>query len=138
MSQGQEAVAPAEFVLRRVHKSQCSAALLRRVFRGGFCPNTADMTGISVYRERDTSVAAVLAAARKADECYVVRVPVQALTDLGFTLVPDDEPGGAPGHYVIPELRFSEYESKKDALKGKQDELARIASNHIVHSPPGC
>jgi hypothetical protein len=137
MTERKEAVGSSEFVLRRVHKNHCSTTSPRQVLRVGFCPNPADVTVISVYREKETSVAAVLAAAGKPNECYVVRVPVQALIDMGFTLGREDDPGSAPGHFVIPELRRSEYESKKNALKDKQEQLARIASNYIVHSPPG-
>jgi|ERR1700722_18909119 len=139
MSQEREAVDLSEFVLRRIHKSQFSASPPSRILRGGFCPNQQDVTGISVYREKDTTAAAVVSAAKRPDECFVVRIPVQSLIALGLSLTPDDDPDGPPGHYVIPELRLSEYEdkNKKNLLKDKQEELARIASDNIVHRPPG-
>jgi hypothetical protein len=94
------------------------------------------VTGISVYREKDATVAAVVSAAKKPDECYVVRILVQSLINLGLSLTPEDDPEGPIGHYVIPELRLSEYGLKKNELKDKQELLARIASDNIVHRPP--
>jgi hypothetical protein len=137
MSQGREAVDPSEFVLRRIHKSQFSPSPPPRILRGGFSPNKQDATGISVCREKDTTVAAVLSAAKKPDECYVVRISVQSLIDLGLSLIPEVDPEGPIGHYVIPDLRLSKYEQKRNELKDKQEELARIASDCIVHRPPG-
>jgi hypothetical protein len=137
MSQGREAVDSSEFVFRRIHKSQFSTSPPARILRGGFCPNKQDVTGISVYREKDTTVVAIVAAAKKPNECYVVRIPVQSLIDLGLSLIPEDDPEGPIGHYVIPEFRLSEYEQKRNELKDKQEELARIASDNIVHRPPG-
>ena len=137
MSQGSEAVDPSEFVLRRIHKSQFSTSTPPRILRGGFRPNKQDVTGISVYREKDATVAAVVSDAKKPNECYVVRVPVQCLIALGLSLTPEDDPEGSKGHYVIPELRLSEYEQKRNELKDKQELLARIASDNIVHRPPG-
>jgi hypothetical protein len=139
MSQGSEAVDPSEFVLRRIPKSQFSTSTPPRILRVGFCPNKQDVTGISVYREKDTTVAAVVSDAKKPNECYVVRILVQSLIDLGLSLIPEVDPGGPAGHCVIPELRLSEYEdkNKKNLLKDKQEELARIASDNIVHRPPG-
>jgi hypothetical protein len=90
-----------------------------------------------VYREKDATVAAVVSDAKKPNECYVARVPVQCLIALGLSLTPEDDPEGPIGHYVIPELRLSEYEQKRNELKDKQEVLARIASDNIVHRPPG-
>jgi len=60
---------------------------------------------------------------------------VRALHALNLTVVADDQPDGPPGHALIPELTLSAYERNKEALKAVLVELARLASQDIVHSP---
>ena len=62
---------------------------------------------------------------------------MQALLDLGLTVV--DEPvDELPGHAVIPELRVDAYDRNKLQLRDVLVELARLASQAIVHSPGTC
>jgi hypothetical protein len=124
-----------EWVLRRVHKSRCQDGDPPVVLRGGFCPSPEDTTGLSVYREVETSAEAVRAAGRKPDEYYVVRVRVKDLQALGFSLQEEEDPDGPPGHLIIPELSLAAYEANKKALKPRQAELARRASENLVVRP---
>jgi hypothetical protein len=137
-------VDPEEWVLRRVHKTFCTSGPETEVLRGGFTPNKSDTTGVSLYLESaladnpEAAAKVVRDAAKKPDECYVVRVQVKELLALGFTLQPDDDPDGPQGHHVIPELALDKYKnaSNPGTIKGKIDELARAASRNIVLKPP--
>jgi len=119
MSQGQDPKGAGECILRRVHKSQCrpDGSVLPVAFR----PNKNDDTGISVHFEREISpndlVAAVAASGKAPQDYYVVRLSMEELYRLGLTVVSEPEPGGPPGHAVIPELRIDEYKRDQNRLK---------------------
>ncbi len=123
------------YILRRIHKSRCTTTEPIEVLRGGFCPAEKDTDGLSVYFADQVEPALLAASARKPDECFVVRLLLDVVLKLGFTVVPCEDPGGPPGHAVIPELSFSAYESCKQRWKPLQEELARLATRDIVHRP---
>jgi hypothetical protein len=135
MTASADPVRPDEFVLRRIHKNHCSADLPRVVHLAGFRPSREDATGLSVFREAYVSAAQVAASGRKAGEYTVVRLSVEALARLGLTVVPDEDPDGLPGHAVIPQLSFPEYERDKQRLKDILLELARLGTQAIVLEP---
>jgi hypothetical protein len=133
MSHGQARIGPDETVLRRIHKNHCSADLPRVVYLAAFRPSREDTNGLSVFLEAHTTAAEIAASGRKPGEYFVARLSVRALRQLGLTVVPDDAPGAPAGHALIPELRLSEYERDKQRLKDVLLDLARLASQAIVH-----
>jgi len=137
MSQGRNPSGEEGFVLRRVHKNQCSAKDPFKILPVGFRPTRDDVDGISVNLANEISPEELAAAARKPEECYVVRIPIQLLKKLGLTLDHgSSDPHDQKGHMVIPQLSLSEYEKNKDKLKEIQIELARVATQNIVYRPP--
>jgi hypothetical protein len=135
MSQEQAPAPEHRYILRRVHKDRCTKTEPIEVLRGGFCPAEADRDGLSVYFEDQVHPALLAAYARKPLEAFVVRLPLKEVLELGFTVVPQEDPDGPPGHALIPELSFPSYEGNKKRWKPLQQELARLASNNIVHRP---
>ena len=96
-----------------------------------------DTAGLSVYREKHVTPKEVASTGRKPAEYYVVRLSVQALGALNLTVLADEQGGGLPGHALIPEINASTYEENREALKAVLEELARLASQEIVHRPAG-
>jgi hypothetical protein len=135
MNAEKEPITADEFVLRRIHKSQCNASLVPPILPLGFRPGKEDTDGLSVYREKEISPAQLAAAGRKPGEYYVVRLSVQALHQLGLTLKTADPADGPPGHAVIPELNQKAYQQDKHRLQDIQLQLALLASQAIVHTP---
>ena len=135
MSEAALPLPPDEFILRRIHRSHCDRQLPVSILLAAFRPSKADTTGLSVYRAKDVSPAEVAATGRKPGEYYVVRLPVRALQALNLTVVADEQPDGPPGHALIPELSLTAYEQTKEPLKAVLVELARLASEAIVHEP---
>jgi hypothetical protein len=137
MDERQQVVAT-EFVYRRIHHVYFHADLARPVDAAAFRPNQSDTTGLSVFRalfcsQPEDTLANVDAAKRS--EYFVVRLAVQDLLHLGLTVTPDPDPNGPPGHAVIPELSWPEYQARKQRLKKIHVELAQLASGAIVHRP---
>lgn len=128
-------ISPDESVYRRIHKNQCAIRGPQIILPAGFRPSQQDTAGLSVYRESFVTAQEVAAAGRKPGEYYVVRLSVGALLGLGLTVVADEQPQGPPGHASIPELSLAAYQDKKVAMKIVLAELARLASQEIVHRP---
>jgi hypothetical protein len=128
-------VRPDEFVLRRIHKNHCTPDRPRVVHLAAFRPSREDSTGLSVFREAYVPAAQVAASGRRAGEYVVVRLSVEALARLGLTVVPEEDPDGPPGHAVIPQLSFAEYERDKQRLKDVLLELARLGTQAIILEP---
>lgn len=130
-------VAADEFILRRIHRVYYQADLPVPVQFAAFRPNAQDDTGLSVFRERFTTAADVLAGlpADKRADYYLARLAVSELRKLGLTVVPDPDPDGPTGHAVIPELSNSAYRAEKQRLKQVQLELAELAGQNLVHTP---
>lgn len=135
MSQGQDAVQPDEFILRRIHKNHVNPALPPAVHFLGFRPSKDDTAGLSVYREKYTSAQQVAEAGRKPGEYYVVRLAVRDLAALNLSIVPDDLAEGPAGHALLPELNVTACEHDKKRLREVQVRLAELASQAIVHHP---
>ena len=131
----QEPVNPEEFILRRIHRNYYDAKQPIPVLPAAFRPTHDDVAGLSVFREKHISAAAVASAGRSPGAYHVVRLSVQALNALGLTVAPDDEPGSPPGHALIVELGLSAYRRDKARLKSVLMELARLSSQAVVHRP---
>ncbi len=124
-----------EIVLRRIHQNHCARDGPQLILPAAFRPTGDDVEGLSVFRASLVLAAQVAAAGRKPGEYFVAALSVGALLQLGLTVVADDQPGDLPGHALIPELSGPAYQQGKKSLKLIVAELARIASQHIVHRP---
>jgi hypothetical protein len=133
MSDEQDPVDVQENVLRRIHRDHFDATLPIPIRPAAFKPTESDQDGLSVYRERFVSPAEVAASGRTPGAYYVVRLSVQDLHRLNLTVVP--VPGPLRGHAVIPELNRTFYEKEKQRSKNLQLQLARLASQAVVHQP---
>jgi hypothetical protein len=130
MCQGQEPTGSEQFVLRRIHRSHVSDS--GNILWQGFAPSREDTDGISVYFASSISPEALAASGRGGREnYYVARLPIQALRDLGLTLVPDDD----DGHAAIPELSRARYKSEKAQVKEILFRLSKLANENIVFKP---
>jgi hypothetical protein len=133
-----EPVGDHEFVLRRVPANHYREGLPTPIHRAAFRPNEQDTTGLSVYRERFVhSPSDVLRVVKpeKRGKFYVARLSVRALVGLGLTVVPDPDPEDIPGHSIIPELSWPNYQAEHDRLADIQEDLAVLGSKDIVHRP---
>jgi hypothetical protein len=135
VSQGQNPIAPEEFVLRRVHKNHVDPGPPVVISYVGFRPTPDDTEGLSVYRERLVTAAEVAASGRKSGEYFVARLSVRDLHALGLSVVADERAPGLAGHAIIPELSFPEYQRDKLRLRETQVALAALASQQIVQHP---
>jgi hypothetical protein len=138
MTEELEPVGDQEHILRRVHVNHYRDGLPSPIQRAAFRPNEQDTTGIPVYRERFvSSYADVLTIVKpeKRGNYYVSRLSVRALRGLGLDVVPDPDPGDIPGHSVIPQLSWSNYQADHDRLADVQEQLAALGSQDIVHRP---
>ena len=132
-----DAIAPEELLLRRIVRQpgQYDPALDPAVHRGAFTPNRQDVDGLSLFREAYISASAVALAARKPASDYVVaRLRVSDVLSLGLSVLPCPDPGGLPGHVVIPELSLARYNDPllKLGIKEASLHLARLASRDVI------
>src|SRR5213594_162251 len=79
-----------ETVLRRIHHRFYDAGQPIAIQPEAFRPTTRDEDGLSVFRERFTSPALVIAAIEegKRHQYYIARLTVRDLVDLDLTVVP--------------------------------------------------
>lgn len=131
---GEEPIDPDECVLRRIHRNNTDPDAPTLVKRCEFEPKKRDTDGLSFYRERYTSVVALRDNASSPDDVYVARFSVAELRALGLSL--NITPGDLPGHVSAPEVSYARFQADKVASKELQRQLAVLASNRIVHSPP--
>lgn len=140
----EEPISPDEFVLRRVHRNNTDPTGESLVKRCEFAPGKGDIDGLSLYRERYTSIEALVAAARSPQDVYVARFRVQELLDIRYgigealdhRITVEITPGPLPGHVSIPELAYERAKADKPASLEIQRILALLASDRIVHRPP--
>jgi hypothetical protein len=128
-----------EFVLRRIPASFFTPGLPVPVQLLAFRPTERDTDGLSVFRERFTQHPAdILCVVEESKRglYYVARLAVRDLSLLSLTVVPMPVPG-LPGHAVIPELSWPNYQNKQNKvrLKDVQLQLAILAGRGIVHGP---
>ena len=132
-------VDPGEFVLRRIHMNHYFPTQNPPITVEAFRPSSEDDNGLSVYREGfnpDPQQVLQYVEAAKRDRYYVVRIAVRDILAMGLTVVADHVPG-EPGHALIPEIALPVYTGKRKAeLRPAQLELARLAADAIVVSPP--
>lgn len=103
-----------------------------------FHPRDDETTGISVFRlnclSKPSDALNALPDPEKRLLYYIAGIPVTSLRLLGLTVVPD-KIEQVPGHAVLQELNCDSWSADKATWKPKVEELARIASEQIVHSP---
>jgi hypothetical protein len=130
-------VTPDEYVLRRIPNlpDWIDESLAQPVQRLAFQPNQRDTKGLSVFRELFVTPAAVAAAGRIGQGYYVVRLLVKDLLSLELSVVADPQEDQLRGHALIPELSSALSSARKAASKILQRELAKLASEAIVHRP---
>ena len=131
---GEDPVDPDEYVLRRIHRGNTDPSAPTLVRRCEFEPKRRDVDGLSFYRERYTSVAVLVNAAKSPGDVYVARLAVTQVTALGLTL--EITPGDLPGHVSAPEVSYLRFRADQVTSRELQRQLAVLASNHIVYSPP--
>jgi len=132
-----EPVEDSEFFYRRIHPNHFDAGLAIPVTREAFRPTEKDTIGLSVLRAGIAKPSDTLANLdqEKAKKYYVARLPVSELRKLGLTVVPNPISGGPPGHAVIPEISWDNYQAQKNHWKPILLALAKLASANIVHWP---
>jgi hypothetical protein len=130
-----EPVSPDEFVLRAIpNNKECYRADLPvRILRSAFQAYRQDTTGLSVFREscfpNPAAAPLILANVLPGHGNYhIVRLSVAALQQLGLTVMPDPQQDPPPGHALIPELGYIQYEKNRPKAKEVQLELAKLAS----------
>jgi len=126
-----------ESVYRRVHRSFFRGDLQPCLQPFAFRPNQNDTTGLSVFRAsflRPEDTLANVDPARR-NEYYVACLNVADLRALALTVVAEPDPQGPPGHAIIPELNWPDYQADKARCKAILFNLARLASAGIVHQP---
>ena len=129
-----------EYVYRRIHTKHFDKRLAMPVFDIAFRPTDSDEDGISLVRVSSTSSptdALVDVDPEKIGNYHVAKLPVSLFHELGLTVM-SSETEKSPGHAHSPELNAAAYNSKstKRILKDKMIELAKVAGQNIVYSPP--
>ncbi len=107
-----DAVDDGEVVYRRIHRLFIVPSVQILIQFPAFRPTANDSTGLSVFRSRfllQPEDALANVAPDKIKHYYVARLAVRDLRNLGLTVVPERNPGGPPGHAVIPELSWAAY-----------------------------
>jgi hypothetical protein len=134
-----EPVEDSEFVYRRIHPRFFSPASSVSVLFEAFRPNRSDVTGLSVFRARFSQPEDCFARADPSavGGFAVARLAVAALNVFGLTVRPEIIPAGPPGHAVIPELNWSDYQRDKQRWKPILFQIAKLASADIVYPPAG-
>jgi hypothetical protein len=69
---------------------------------------------------------------RPASELVVIRLYAKDVFALGLTLKRTDDPGDLPGHVIIPEINWHDYQTRKTTLKPLIVQLVRLAELNIV------
>jgi hypothetical protein len=130
-------VEDSEYVFRRIPPDFFDASLAIAVTREAFRPTKKDSSGLSVFRAGLAKPSDTLANLdqEKAKKYYVAQLPVSELRKLGLTVVPNPIPGGPPGHAIIPEISWHNYQARKDHWKPILLALAKLAIANIVHRP---
>jgi hypothetical protein len=119
----------ARYFLRRVHKDQIRGDTLAY---GAFKPNSGDIDGISIYDANLVTPDQLKENARNPPDHYrVAKVAESEFLRLGLSIVKTVDPGGLPGHHVVPEINFTAYKSSDPVhrahLKQILDDLVNIA-----------
>ncbi len=130
-------VAPDELILRRIikgpgHYDRSKALPLER---GAFTPNRSDDDGLSFYIEREQSIADLVRLAnRPSSDVVIIRFTAGDIYSLDLTLVPMMRQGDLPGHIVIPEINYNDYQDKrlKPRIKLAGEALVRLGLERIV------
>jgi hypothetical protein len=124
-----------EFVYRRIHRTFFDASVAIPIQFPAFRPNPNDTAGLSVFRSSLGPPADTLAQIdpTKVKDYFVARLSVRNLRSLGLTIAPEPVLGGPLGHAIIPELSWVAYQAKKQLWKPILVELAKLASDDIVH-----
>jgi hypothetical protein len=136
MSDDADSVAPDEAILRRIPiaDGHFNPQKIPPVERGSFTPNKKDTDGISCYLERLMSVEALIEASlpRPASKIVIVRLQASVFFDLGLTLRRTFDPGDLPGHSIVPELNWNDYQSKKKMLTPAIVQLMLLAQDNVA------
>jgi hypothetical protein len=138
MKSEDDPVSDEEIVLRLIwhqfYKQDDSPSIKPRAFH----PRNDEVTGISVFRldclPSPEDALNALPDPEKRRLYYIAGLPVTSLRLLGLTVVPD-KIEQISGHAVLQELNCNSWSADKAIWKPKVEELARIASEQIVHRP---
>lgn len=127
-------------VLRRVHRHHSApAGEVVRILPVAFRPNRNDLTGLSVFFDKDsggvTPAELVEFAGRNPSDYLVVEIGIDQLRALGLSVLSDPLTSGPPGHALVPEINFRDYSAsaeRKQQIKEFTVALANIASAAVV------
>jgi hypothetical protein len=128
MSDDAPPIDPDEFLLRRIPITggYFDPKKAPPVQSGAFRPNRGDTDGISIYRERLLSASELVAKTNRVPgTTKVARLRVRDLQALGVTLEPKQEEGDLPGHVVIPEINYADYDSRDPARNERPKALCK-------------
>ena len=119
---------PEEFLLRRIPITggYFDPKKSPPVQPGAFRPNAGDTDGISIYRERLLSASELVARSKRPPgTTKVARLLAKDLLALGVTLEPKQEEDDLPGHVVIPEVNYLDYDSRDPARNQRPTMLCK-------------
>lgn len=101
-----------------------------------FRPNDQrDTDGISLNRLDFVTRKQLARRSQNKNGTYIASFKVADLNNLGLTVESSPTPNDLPGHVIIPELRFSNYESNKKKYKPLLYELAKLAMKYPIFGP---
>ena len=128
-----------EFVLRRIpnNKDWYESSLPEPVQRVAFQPSKRDTDGLSIFRQLFVTPAQLAQAGPNPAGYYVARLRVADLHDLGLSVIAAPQNNQPDGHAIIPELSYQAMKQDKQTARKIQRELAKLASDGIVHGPNG-
>ncbi len=126
-----------EPILRRIPKAPgfYASQKVPPLERGAFTPNERDDDGLSFYLERELSIEELVRrATRPPTEIVVIRLVADDVYKLGLTLVRVLREGDEPGHVVIPEINWHDYQDKnlKRRIKEAANSLVQLGLQGIV------
>lgn len=132
MSDDAPPIDPDEFLLRRIPITggYFDTKKSPPVQPGAFRPNAGDTDGISFYRERLLSPSELVARSKRPPgTTKVARLLARDLLALGLTLEPKQEEDDLPGHVVIPEVNYLDYNSRDPTRNERPTALGKSLAN---------
>jgi hypothetical protein len=106
-----------------------------------FEPRSDDVDGISLFREDFVTKEQLARLSGHPHGVRVARVTVKECGSLHLSVNPSPDADEPPGHVVIPEMPFlqkaPQNKAQKQKIKALAQELALIAGQKKVYTPPG-
>jgi hypothetical protein len=137
MSDGPTSIDPSEPILRRTIRAPgyYNPDKNPPLERGAFTPNERDDDGLSFYLEREQSIDNLVRSANRAPgTVLVIRFTAGDIYAMGLTLKRVMRDGDLPGHVVVPEMNYADYQDKnrKGRIKEAASSLVTLGLRNIV------